>query len=68
MKEVLVIDAQGFGQPMVAATAQIPNAWQTRGGANCPPRTACVGNRMKLQWLAQSPDGQQALEIMPGFN
>lgn len=65
---VQIIDHQGFGRPVVAATVQIPAGWQARGGVNWDRRTPCVGNQMRLEWQAASPDGRHALEIMHGFS
>ncbi|MEH0168601.1 hypothetical protein [Roseateles microcysteis] len=63
-----IVDAQGFGQPIAAASAMIPAGWRTQGGVNWNRQTNCVGNQMRIEWLASSPDGQQALEILHGFS
>lgn len=68
MQEVQVIDAMGFGQPMVAATARIPAGWSTQGGFGWDRSSECVANHLRIQWLAASPDGEQAFEAMPGYN
>jgi hypothetical protein len=63
-----IMDQAGFGQPMVAAYAQIPGNWQTRGGVAWDRSTECVANHLRLNWLAASPDGRQAMELMPGYS
>ncbi|MDI4633829.1 hypothetical protein J7U46_12285 [Pelomonas sp. V22] len=63
-----IIDQQGFDQAITAATARVPTGWQTAGGVNWNRQTHCVGNQMRLEWVASSPDGQQALEILHGFS
>lgn len=63
-----IVDGQGFGQPMAAATARVPAGWRTQGGVNWNRQTNCIANQLRIEWLASSPDGQQALEILHGFN
>jgi len=62
-----IVDAQGAGQPMTAATLQIPAGWQTQGGIDWQRANPCVGNQMRMTWVASSPDGSQAFEIMHPF-
>jgi hypothetical protein len=64
---VQIVDSQGFGSPMTAATVQIPAGWQAQGGVQWNRQTPCVGNQLRLQWMAGAPDGRQAFEIMHGF-
>ena len=63
-----IIDHRGFGQPVPAATAEIPAKWRTEGGVDWNRGTNCVANQMRLQWRASAPDDRQALELMHGFN
>ncbi len=65
--ETRIVDERGFGQPMVAARAEIPGGWQTRGGVGWDRSSDCVTNHLRLNWLAVSPDGRRALELMPGL-
>lgn len=67
MQTLEIIDAQGFGQPMRAATIDVPAGWQGAGGINWDRSTPCVGNQMKLQWSATSPDRREAFELIPGL-
>ncbi|MEJ0085661.1 MAG: hypothetical protein WDO72_08265 [Pseudomonadota bacterium] len=66
--ETQLMDEQGFGQPMIAARAQLPGDWQTRGGIGWDRRSECVSNHLRVNWLAVSPDGRRALELMPGLS
>ncbi len=68
MQEVRIMDAAGFGQPMVSATVQIPTGWVTQGGVGWDRSSDCVTNHLRFQWLAGSPDGEQVFEAMPGYN
>lgn len=65
--DTAIMDEHGFGGPMVAARARIPADWHTRGGVGWDRRSECVSNHLRLNWLAQSPDAREALEIMPGL-
>ena len=68
MQQAQIVDGKGFGQPMVAATVQIPAGWQAVGGVNWNDSTGCVANQLQITWSAIAPDSLTALEIMPGFN
>lgn len=66
--ETAIMDERGFGAPMVAARTQIPANWRTQGGVGWDRSSACVTNHLRLNWLATSPDGREALELMPGLS
>lgn len=68
MRAVDITDAGGFQQPVAAAIIQIPATWQPRGGVQWDRRTNCVSNQLRFEWLAASPDGLQAFEIMHGYH
>lgn len=63
-----VVDAQGFGQSMNAATLEIPAGWQVQGGVNWQRADPCVSNQLLINWVAQSADGGQAFEVMRPFS
>lgn len=65
--EARILDEQGFGQPMVAARVQIPGDWRTQGGVTWDRQSECVANHQRLHWMAASPDGRRAIELMPGL-
>ena len=63
MKLAKVVDAQGFGQPLTAATLLIPSGWTLQsevvwGGPNL----------VKLTLRASSPDGRTAVELSTLYN
>ena len=68
VRPVEIVDAAGFGQPVVAAVAEIPEGWQAEGGVRWNRETNCVTNQLQLAWRATSPDGSEIVEILPGFN
>jgi hypothetical protein len=63
-----IIDAQVVGQPVVAIILQVPAGWVSRGGVNWDRRTQCAANQMRIEWMAGTPDGAEAFEIMHGFS
>ena len=67
-QQVEIVDAAGFGQPMTAATMQVPAGWRTRGGVSWNRASNCISNQLQIAWAAASADGAQAFEIMPGHN
>ena len=68
MQPVQIMDANGFGQPMVANEVQVPVDWQTAGGVSWNDGTDCIANQMNTSWRAMAPDSLTVMEIMPGFN
>jgi len=67
MESVQFMDPFGFSNPMVAGTAEIPEGWRTKGGIGWDRSSECVGNYIRMKWLAESEDGSEAFEIMPGY-
>jgi hypothetical protein len=68
VQTIEIMDPAGFGQPMIAATVDIPGGWRAEGGAGWNRTTNCVTNQLQLAWRAMSRDGDEAVEILPGFN
>ncbi len=68
MQRVEIVDSAGFGQPVVAAAVELPAGWRTQGGVGWNRATNCVTNQLQIAWGASSPDGAQAVEVLPGFN
>jgi len=66
-QQVAIVDAQGFGQPMDAATLEIPAGWQVQGGVSWQRGDPCVGNHLRIAWTAAAPDGSEAFEVMHPF-
>lgn len=59
-----IIDSQGFGKPIVAATVLIPQGWRTRGGVQWNAQALC-GTGYKVDWQASSPDGSTTAHYFP---
>lgn len=59
-----VMDAAGFGQPVVAATLFAPHGWKTNGGIAWGQQHACV-NGYAFAWSAESPDELRGMAILP---
>lgn len=61
-----IIDRNGFGQPMVAATMMIPVGWKTDGGIVWSQNmSGCGPNVPHINWTASAPDGSSAIQYMP---
>ena len=68
MQAAQIVDANGFGQQMVAVDLQVPAGWQTVGGVGWNDATNCIANQLQVAWSAMAPDSLTAIEILPGFN
>jgi len=68
MQPAQIIDASGFPEPMLAATAELPAGWRSQGGVAWNRGTNCVTNQVRIEWRARSRDDLQGFEIMPGYN
>lgn len=68
LKQVKIIDDQGFGQPVEVAHFLIPADWKTEGGVRWDgSQLRCPANIVQIQYRAVSPDGLSGLEITPGY-
>ena len=65
MQTVEIVDPNGFEQPMVAATIEIPAGWRHSGGIRWQPQAACGADATQLHFTAQDQTGLFAVEIMP---
>lgn len=66
LQKAQVIDSQGFGQPMVAYRVFIPAGWQSQGGIVWQQgQQSCGKAQTRVEWVAYSPDGYSAVEILP---
>ncbi len=68
MKATQIIDHTGFDRPMLAFTGQIPEDWTAQGGVGWDRTTQCATNQFRPRWIAVSPSGEHAFEVMPGYN
>lgn len=65
MRKVEIMDAKGFGRPLVAATILIPEGWNTEGGMEWGARSSCT-DPFGFNWAATSPDGVKRFELGRG--
>ncbi|MGI9271064.1 MAG: hypothetical protein ACR2QT_04770 [Woeseiaceae bacterium] len=66
VQQAVIIDPNGFGQPMPAATLMIPAGWKEQGGIVWQQNNAGCGPRdPHVSWMATSPDGVSALQLLP---
>ena len=64
LDRAVVLDPNGFGQPVVAGTLFVPHGWQSQGGIEWGNQHSCV-NGYAIKWLAQAPDGSAGLAALP---
>ena len=60
----VILDLQGFGGPLVAATLFVPVGWETKGGVEWGDQHACTKG-YGINWQASSPDGQRGIAAFP---
>jgi hypothetical protein len=65
LKTVPILDSEGWGQPVVASTVLLPEDWQTQGGFYWNTSTLCLSDFVNRRFVAQSPDGSAAFEMLP---
>jgi hypothetical protein len=66
MKKATLVDERGFERPMPAMSILIPSDWRFQGGVQYAKAAGCSANLAQLAFRAVSPDGQMALELIPG--
>lgn len=64
VREVQIIDQNGFERPIPAARMLVPSDWQAEGGVTWNPANSC-GQSGIYEWAAWSPDGLYGVELMP---
>ena len=66
VQSVRIMDRNGFGQPMVAATMMVPVGWKTEGGIVWSQNmSGCGPSVPHINWMATAPDGSSAIQYMP---
>ncbi|WP_440225077.1 hypothetical protein ACQQ2N_07475 [Dokdonella sp. MW10] len=65
LQRIAIVDREGFGQPLDAATIEVPAGWVAQGGVRWRADVECVGNTVGFEWAATSSDGLQAVSLMP---
>ena len=64
VREVEIIDRNGFERPVPAARMLVPYDWQAQGGVMWNPTGQCSRSGI-FEWAAWSPDGLYGVELMP---
>jgi hypothetical protein len=66
MRSEDIIDPNGFGRPITAASILIPADWKTSGGVVWKVNTRGCGRAgTSFEWSAASPDGLTRVDILP---
>lgn len=67
LKQIKIMDTQGFGQPVEVARLLIPADWRAEGGVTWDgTQMRCPMNIIKIQFRATAPDGVTGIEFSPG--
>jgi hypothetical protein len=66
MKRVAVIDEHGFERPIPALSLLIPNDWKFESQVTYARAAGCKADLVRMRFLATSPDGKMAIELLPG--
>lgn len=64
VQRVDIIDPNGFGRPMPAASILLPVGWRAQGGVVWNTQDLC-NSGFSVNWQAQSPDGASRVAITP---
>lgn len=64
LEPTVIVDASGFEKPMGAATLFTPEGWRAQGGVLWGREYLCT-NGYAFNWMAVSPDGMQAIAVLP---
>jgi hypothetical protein len=67
LKRFDIVDAQGFGEPVVALTLLAPADWRLEGGVAWNMRFQCMGDMVRVSARLTSPDGKLGFEIFPSY-
>lgn len=65
LKEVEVVDANGFERPMPAMRLLVPADWQARGGIHWNASAPCTADATVYDWSAADATGATAVMILP---
>lgn len=67
MRLVQIVDAQGFGQPVPAASILLPSDWNVQSGVRWTNQLGCAQGMIEMSLKASSPDGRLGFEVFPDF-
>lgn len=65
VRQVEIIDHNGFERPLPAARILVPHDWQAEGGVYWEPQNPCIDAGRRFAWAAWSPDGLFGVELLP---
>ncbi|WP_424932910.1 hypothetical protein [Amaricoccus macauensis] len=68
MKPVDVIDAQGFGRPLVAFSLMVPHHWREQGGVVWGNFGGCNRSGYNFDWRSGLPDDSEGVAILPALS
>jgi hypothetical protein len=66
LRQVAIMDPNGYERPMPSGTLLIPDGWTASGGIYYDRQNLCVEGP-NVNWQALSPDGTQRLAALPNF-
>ncbi|MBI4905373.1 MAG: hypothetical protein HY820_17190 [Acidobacteria bacterium] len=68
LKQIQVIDQQGFGQPVEVVRLLVPSDWRDQSGVTWDnQQLRCPANIIQIRLQAASADGLSAIEYAPGY-
>lgn len=67
MRLVKIVDTQGFGQPVQAASILLPSDWKVESGVRWTTQLGCPQNMIQMSLEASSPDGRLGFAVFPDF-
>lgn len=67
MRLVQIVDTQGFGQPVPAASILLPSDWNVQSGVRWTNQLGCAQGMIEMSLKASSPDGRLGFEVFPDF-
>lgn len=65
VRQVEIIDRNGFERPLPAARILVPHDWQAQGGVVWDVQSQCVNTARRFEWAAWSSDGLFGIELLP---
>lgn len=64
LKQVSIMDPQGFERPLAAASSLVPADWTTSGGVVWKQHGSCLPGPV-MDWSATSQDGKAMIRLLP---
>lgn len=67
VKQVEIVDRNGFDRPLTAFTILVPSHWQTDGGVVWDPNNFCNRSGYNFAWKAGLPDDSEGVAVLPAI-